>query len=179
MGRPGRIRGYWGKIRRYWGRETAENLCLGFGCWRKRNFAKVSIYDNGPISAGIACNKIQDAKANYALGAKYDFGMFALSASYYGIRNLRKYTLPAGVNFKLAGYSIGGSVKFDNITLALELQRQHKNEVYYQNTTRKFKKYTEGALAATYALSKRTFVYADYLRMENKNNYGLGIQHRF
>lgn len=137
------------------------------------------IYDNGPISAGFAYNKIQDAKANYALGAKYNFGMFALSASYYDIRNLRKYTLPVGASFKLAGYSIGGSVKFDNITLAIELQRQRKNEVYYQNTTRKFKKYTEGTLAATYALSKRTFIYADYLRLENKNNYGVGIQHRF
>ena len=137
------------------------------------------IYDNGPISAGFAYNKIQDAKANYALGAKYNFGMFALSASYYDIRNLRKYTLPVGASFKLAGYSIGGSVKFDNITLAIELQRQRKNEVYYQNTTRKFKKYTEGTLAATYALSKRTFIYADYLRLENKNNYGVGIQHQF
>ena len=137
------------------------------------------IYDNGPISAGFAYNKIQDAKANYALGAKYNFGMFALSASYYDIRNLRKYTLPVGASFKLAGYSIGGSVKFDNITLAIELQRQRKNEVYYQNTTRKFKKYTEGTLAATYALSKRTFIYADYLRLENKNNYGVGIQHKF
>ena len=26
--------------------ETAENLFLGFGCWRKRNFAKVSVYQN-------------------------------------------------------------------------------------------------------------------------------------
>jgi len=24
------------------GEKTAENLFLGFGCWRKRNFAKVS-----------------------------------------------------------------------------------------------------------------------------------------
>jgi len=24
------------------GAKTAENLCLGFGCWGKRNFAKVS-----------------------------------------------------------------------------------------------------------------------------------------
>ena len=80
---------------------------------------------------------------------------------------------------KLAGFSVGGSVKFDNITLAVELQRQRKKEVYNQNVTQKYKKYTEGVVEAKYALSKRTFVYADYLRMENKNNYGLGIQHRF
>jgi porin, gram-negative type len=137
------------------------------------------IYENGPIAAGIAYNKIQDAKANYALGAKYNFGMFALSAGYYNVRNLQGYTLPIGANLKLAGYSIGGSVSFDNITLALELQRQNKSEVYYQNTTHKFKKYTEGVVEAKYTLSKRTFVYADYQRFENKNSYGVGIQHRF
>ena len=43
----------------------------------------------------------------------------------------------------------------------------------------KYRKYTEGVVEAKYALSKRTFVYADYLRFENKNNYGIGIQHRF
>lgn len=137
------------------------------------------IYENGPLAAGISYNKIQDAKANYALGAKYDFGMFALSAGYYDIRNLEGVSLPTGTKMKLAGFSVGGSVKFDNITLAVELQRQRKKEVYNQNVTQKYKKYTEGVVEAKYALSKRTFVYADYLRMENKNNYGLGIQHRF
>ena len=38
----GGLRGHLGKIRRYWGRETAENLCLGFGCWGRGFFAKVS-----------------------------------------------------------------------------------------------------------------------------------------
>lgn len=137
------------------------------------------IYDNGPISAGIAYNKIQDAKANYALGAKYNFGMFALSAGYYDIRNLADQSLPTGSYVKLAGFSIGGSVNFDNITLAIELQRQRKSEIYSQNVTQKHKKYTEGTVEAKYALSKRTFVYADYLRFANKNNYGVGIQHRF
>lgn len=137
-------------------------------------------YENGPLAAGIAYNKIQDAKANYALGAKYDFGMFALSAGYYDTRNAQLATpLPGGGNIKLAGFSIGGSVKFDNISLAIELQRQRKSEVHYQNMIQKYKKYTEGVVEAKYALSKRTFVYADYLRLGNKNNYGLGIQHRF
>ena len=137
-------------------------------------------YDNGPISAGIAYNKIQNAKANYALGAKYNFGIFALSAGYYDIRNPKLATpLPGGDKLKVAGYSIGGSVGFDNITLAVELQRQHKFEVYNPIVTRKLKKYTEGTVEAKYALSKRTFIYADYMRMENENSYGLGIQHRF
>ena len=79
----------------------------------------------------------------------------------------------------MSGYSFGGSVDFDNITVAIELQRQRKSEYALQNVTYKLKKYTEGTLAAKYALSKRTFIYADYLRIEGENNYGLGIQHRF
>ena len=137
------------------------------------------IYENGPISAGAAYNKIQDAKANYALGAKYDFGMFALSAGYYDVRNPKISTLPVGSKVKLAGYSIGASVRFDNITLAVELQRQHKSEIYQRNTVEKFKRHTDGVVEAKYALSKRTFIYADYLRYSSKNNYGLGVQHRF
>ena len=137
------------------------------------------IYENGPIVAGAAYNKIQNAKANYALGAKYDFGMFALSAGYYDIRNLASVSLATGTKMKLAGFSIGGSVKFDNFSLAVELQRQRKKEIYNQNAVQKFKKYTEGVVEAKYALSKRTFIYADYLRLDNKNNYGVGIQHRF
>ena len=78
-----------------------------------------------------------------------------------------------------SGYSIGGSVKFDNIVLAVELQRQHKSEIHQGNVVRKFKKYTDGVVEAKYALSKRTFIYADYLRYNGGNNYGLGIQHRF
>ena len=137
-------------------------------------------YDNGPISAGIAYNKIQNAKANYALGAKYNFGVFTLSAGYYDTRNPKLATpLPGGDKLKVAGYSIGGSVGFDNITLAVELQRQHKFEIYNPIVTRKLKKHTDGVVEAKYTLSKRTFIYADYFRFDSKNNYGLGIQHRF
>lgn len=112
-------------------------------------------------------------------GGKYNFGMFALSAGYHDVRNLVGYTPPAGTKLKLAGYTVGGSVNFDNLTLAVELQRQRKNEVYSQNATHKFKKYTDGVVELKYALSKRTFMYADYLRFDGGNNYGLGIQHRF
>lgn len=135
------------------------------------------IYENGPISAGVAYNKIQNAKANYALGAKYNFGMFALAAGYYDVRNLN--SLPVGTRAKLAGYSIGASVNFDNFTLAVELQRQRKSEIYRQNMTEKYKKHTDGVVEAKYSLSKRTFVYADYFRFDNRNNYGVGIQHKF
>ena len=38
----GGLRGHLGRIRSDLGREIAENLCLGFGCWGKDFFAKVS-----------------------------------------------------------------------------------------------------------------------------------------
>ena len=135
------------------------------------------IYENGPLAAGIAYNKIQDAKANYALGAKYNFGMFALAAGYYDNRNLN--TLLVGTRAKLAGYSIGASANFDNFTLAVELQRQRKSEIYHPNRIEKFDKHTDGVIEAKYALSKRTFFYANYFRFDSKKSYGLGIQHRF
>jgi predicted porin len=34
-------------------------------------------------------------------------------------------------------------------------------------------------LEGKYALSKRTFLYADYLRLDGDNNYGLGVRHNF
>ena len=48
-----------GKIRRYWGAETAENLCLGFGCWGKGFFAKVS----GGFASGVDIIGEADGKA--------------------------------------------------------------------------------------------------------------------
>ena len=137
------------------------------------------IYADGPISAGIAYNKTQKQKANFALGGKYDFGGFALSAGYYNVRHTPLSYAPAGSVPKFAGYSIGGSVGFDNISLAIELQRQQKNEYTLSGRTYKYKKYTDGTLAAKYALSKRTFFYADYIRFEGTNSYGIGMQHKF
>ena len=41
------------------------------------------------------------------------------------------------------------------------------------------KKYTNGVVEAKYALSKRTFVYGAYLRLDGDNNYGIGVRHNF
>ena len=40
-------------------------------------------------------------------------------------------------------------------------------------------KKTDGTIEAKYALSKRTFLYADYVRVYGGNNYGIGMQHKF
>ena len=68
------------------------------------------IYADGPISAGVAYNKAQRQKADFAQGGKYDFGGFALSAGYCNVKYMSNANIPAGAYLKLAGYSLGGAV---------------------------------------------------------------------
>ena len=49
-----------GKIRSDWGAEIDENLCLGFGCRGKRNFAKVS--DHGNVMQALEGEKKKCSK---------------------------------------------------------------------------------------------------------------------
>ncbi|MCK9516760.1 MAG: porin [Ottowia sp.] len=121
------------------------------------------VYANGPIAAGLSVNKTKDFKTHYSLGGKYNFGQFAVAASYSdtGETNLRR-----------RGFSLGGSFNTGPFTATLDLTRDTKNDVGP-------KKYTNGLLEGKYALSKRTFVYAAYLRFDGENNYGIGMRHNF
>lgn len=125
------------------------------------------IYANGPIGVGLSYNKVKGEKANYALGGKYNFGNFALAASYQDARNFN------GV--RRSGASLGGSVAFGAASLTLDVTRDSKHQV----GNVKLKKYTNGVLEGKYALSKRTFVYGAYLRLDGDNNYGIGLRHNF
>lgn len=117
------------------------------------------VYEDGPISAGLSANKVKDEKTGYALGGKYSFGNLAVAASYSDNRSLRR------------GFSLGGSAEFGLFALTLDLTRDTR--------TTAAKKYTNGLLEGKYALSKRTFAYAAYLRLDGDNNYGIGLQHNF
>ena len=116
------------------------------------------IYANGPIAAGLSANKTKGQKVCYALGGKYNFGNFAVAASYSDNHKVRR------------GFSIGGTATFGAASVTLDLTRDTKHPV---------KKYTNGLLEGKYALSKRTFLYAAYLRLDGENNYGLGVRHNF
>ncbi|HQQ53496.1 MAG TPA: porin, partial [Ottowia sp.] len=116
------------------------------------------VYANGPIAAGLSANKAKGQKVGYAIGGKYNFGNFAVAASYSDNHKLRR------------GFSIGGTATFGAASVTLDLTRDTKHPV---------KKYTNGLLEGKYALSKRTFLYAAYLRLDGNNNYGLGIRHNF
>ncbi|MBS0499189.1 MAG: porin [Proteobacteria bacterium] len=122
-----------------------------------------AIYANGPIAAALSVNKQKGSKTNYALGGRYNFGSFAAAASYNDVN-------VAGL--KRRGFSLGGTANLGAFAVTLDLTRDTKNEIAG-------KKYTNGVLEGKYALSKRTFIYAAYLRLDSTNNYGIGVRHNF
>ena len=122
------------------------------------------MYANGPIGVGVSVNKFSTSKTNYQAGAKYSFGNFALAGSYTQASNEAKAVR--------RGFGIGGSANFGAFAVTLALTRDTKNEWTG-------KKYTNGVVEAKYALSKRTFVYGAFLRLDDTNNYGIGVRHNF
>ena len=121
-------------------------------------------YKNGPIAAGLSVNKILGNKVQYQLGGKYSFGNFAVAASYH------KHNV---TNNNRRGFSLGGQAKFGAFTATLDAVRVTKDEA-----TGKFTSYV---LEGKYALSKRTFLYADIVRDGDvkETGWGLGIHHSF
>jgi len=122
-------------------------------------------YSSGPIVAGLSINKSSGGKTSYQLGGKYNFGSFTLAASYTDAAR------PA-THLVRRGFEVGGSVTFGAFSATLDLTRDTRNDWTA-------KKYTNGVAELKYALSKRTFLYAAYLRLDKTNNYGLGINHTF
>ncbi|MFT3778988.1 MAG: porin [Ottowia sp.] len=141
-------------------------------------------YANGPLSVGLAYNKTKNLKANYALGAQYQFGMFALAAGYYHSRNgfynddTTGERIPGSVA-RANGFSLGGKVNFGAASVVLDVARQTKAEYDVGGVNYKGKKYTNALLEGRYALSKRTFFYGNYIRYYGTNNYGVGMRHDF
>ena len=121
-------------------------------------------YNNGPIGAGLSVNKIANSKTNYQVGGKYNFGNFAVAASYNQGSNQAELVR--------RGYGLGVGFNVGAFGLVVDLTRDTKNEWTD-------KKYTNGVVEAKYALSKRTFVYGAYLRLDGENNYGIGVRHNF
>ncbi len=119
-----------------------------------------AIYANGPIGVGLSANKTKGFKTNWGLGGKYNFGNFALAASYTDSRDKGR-----------RGVGLGGTATFGAASVTLDLTRDTKNAGG--------KKYTNGLLEGKYALSKRTFIYGAYLRLDGDNNYGIGVRHNF
>lgn len=129
-----------------------------------------AIYANGPLAAALSYHKTNNAKGNFALGARYDFGAFKVAGS---IQN------PAGDS---KGFTLGATVPVGAFALTLDIARENGTGM----------KNTDFLMEAKYALSKRTFAYAAYYKDGDsngalaggfktgaKNHLGLGIRHNF
>lgn len=146
-------------------------------------------YENGPVAAGISANKMSGNKTNYEIGGKYTFsnvgnGQLSLAASYNRINLLGYDTSGAApVEFgelRRQGFSLGGSYVTGPFTVTLDLTRDTKFDAdVFGAPEVRLKKRTNAVLEGKYALSKRTFVYAAYLRLDDTNNYGIGLRHNF
>lgn len=121
------------------------------------------MYGNGPLKTAFSYNKVKGVSGNAALGASYDFGSFKLAGS-----------LQDGVG-ETKGFTLGGSVPMGAFKFTLDIARDTDA------------KDTDFLLEAKYSLSKRTTVYAAYLRdgeekraaTASKNNIGIGVRHNF
>ena len=151
---------------------TKTDMALPKAAWEL-----TAMYANGPVNASLAVNKVGNSKTNYLLGGKYNFGDFILAASYTQASNQTKA--------QRRGFDVAGTALFGPFSVTLDLVRDTKNEWGP-------KKYTNGALELKYNLSKRTFLYATYLRLDgtyqgsnglasygSTNNYIVGIHHFF
>lgn len=118
------------------------------------------MYANGPVTLSAAANKTKSDNWGYLVGGKYASSSFAFTAGYTNNHKLRR------------GVNLGGAVYSGPYSLAIDLTRDLENNIA-------MKKYTNGSVEGKYALSKRTFVYAAYLRLDGDNNYGLGVRHNF
>lgn len=124
------------------------------------------IYRGGPLTAALSYNTIKNGAEGVTLGAKYDFGGFMVAGS------LNKAELASGAT-AAEGFSIGAGATLGPVMLVVDVARDTE-----------FKD-TDVLVEAKYPLSKRTFVYAAFLRngdgktVNTVNNYGIGIRHNF
>lgn len=139
-----------------------------------------AMYANGPLNIGGAWesqrfNGIADTTA-WELGTAYDFGAAKLYAQLEGAEN-------DATNSKDSGYQIGVRIPFGAPTLAVSYAREQ-----FKTAGTKVSTASAYALMAQYPLSKRTYVYAAYLRgttdpvvgaTTRQQNYGLGLVHNF
>jgi predicted porin len=138
-------------------------------------------YANGPLAVQFAYqNRNQndgagvDADVKDAiLGATYDFGAFKLHAA-YGQRKLdagAQYgdpSLTAAEDQKIRSYVVGATVPFGASKIRAEYIRNDNRDVENADSN-------VWALSYTYALSKRTTLYATYARVNNDDGSQLGI----
>ncbi len=124
-------------------------------------------YRNGPVVASVAYNTQKGGLKGYSLGGKYDFGGFAVAASYMSAEREATGATVA------EGFSLGGTANLGPVALTLDIARDTE-----------FKD-TDFVLEAKYPLSKRTFLYGIVLRdgkgktSDDVTAFAVGVRHNF
>lgn len=138
-------------------------------------------YHNGGLGITASVNKgVNKGKTNWQVGAKYSFSNFTVAGSYHTVHaDGRNYPWPAVNGGARRGFNLSAQAKFGAATVTLDVARTTKNWWPDGKGNITGKKYTNYMLEGKYALSKRTFLYADFLRLDGTNNWGLGINHSF
>ena len=151
-------------------------------------------YANDKLAAGLSFNKVTDVSENASLGAKYNFGMATVAASVNSLKGG-----PGGNSTLKEGYSLGVSAPIGAFTLTADVAQATKTNTYKADGTAvDTGTKTNFLVEAKYALSKRTFVYAAFLRDGKLGNvaekdangnlnvggkdvdgYSIGLRHNF
>ena len=157
-----------------------ENKAAGVSAGRMMGLE--ASYANGPFSLGAAyeSNKVTGATpatTAWELGTTYDLGVAKLFGQLEGANN-------KSANSKDDGFQIGAQIPLGAPLLMVSYARENNELAGTKVSTA-----SAYALMAQYPLSKRTYVYAAYLRGEidpvgvaatTKNrNFGLGLVHNF
>jgi len=158
-----------------------ENLVYGV------NSSKVdlgAIYKSGPLTIGAAYNKSSGWDANLAIGAKYQYQNFEFASGYYQSRNAAYYddsTRQRVMNSlgEVNAFTFGIRGTWNQISAGIDVARDTKVAYDVGNVKFEGKKHTHISINSTYALSKRTHAYINYMRWSGINNYGVGLSHSF
>lgn len=153
-----------------------------------RHVSVQAIYGNGPLNIGGAYESSKATGASrtltgWDLGASYDIGAAKLFAQIEGGKN---NDAAAGAAYKDQGFQIGAVIPLGAPSLMVSYARENTDN----SAGTKIQTASAFSLMAQYPLSKRTYVYAAYLRGETdptaagvqttkQQNYGLGLVHNF
>lgn len=141
-------------------------------------------YRTGPLTLGAAYNKSSGQDPNFALGAKYQYQNLEFAGGYFQARNGLFYDdfslqrIPNGI-IGTNGFTLGTKATWNQFSAGIDVTHETKSEYKVGNARFDSKKNTNFVINGTYALSKRTYAYINYLRWAGIANYGVGLSHSF
>ena len=118
----------------------------------------------GTVAGFLNTNDIEDVKIAL-IGATYDFGVVKLHAAYG--QKKANFEAPTAQDFKVKSALVGVTVPFGASKIRAEYIRNNDDRDNFDNNV--------AAVSYSYALSKRTQLYATYARVDNDSSSNLGF----